>query len=300
MASNNAETILTKEQEGRDPGHPLPTTTAAVPPFPFLSLPVELRKLIYRHLIPNATVPTWTAGTKRPPMRDDGRPCSPAILFLNRTIYQEVFEEWYGSAVYEVDFQADGMHFLDQVIPLDGTPPSTFRAVRSMRVNASLTNRPRNQKAAYKEDHKGCMVALAEWLSPMAGPNRLQWLYLHVSTWPPYFARRIGKPDEIRQGLAWNLNPLRAIRGLSKVHADIVVPTYLGQMMGFSERFIKGKTEHLAIAREFIDEMESEMVQMPQDQHVQRPSQTQSSQEAMDWMDWMKEIDRLDRLDGGD
>jgi hypothetical protein len=133
-----------------------------------------------------------------------------------------------------------------------------------------LTNRPRKNKVADEEDdkgcnYKGCTVALAEWLSPMAGPNRLQQLFLRISVWPPYFARRIGKPDEIRQGLEWNLNPLRTIRSLSKVHADIVVPSYVGQMMGFSERFVKGKAEHIAIAREFIDEMGGEMMRMPQD-----------------------------------
>src|SRR5256885_9743877 len=96
----------------------MPTATATFVPFTFLKLPIELRKLIYHLLIPNLTIPYWWAEIPRPPFRDDGGPCYPAIFRLNRMIYQEVLEEWYDFVFYKVCFHKGGMRFLDWIIPL--------------------------------------------------------------------------------------------------------------------------------------------------------------------------------------
>ncbi|KAH0565191.1 hypothetical protein GP486_001420 [Trichoglossum hirsutum] len=263
----NAESDPTKGLEGGDLelGQPVPTSTVTASTFPFLRLPIELRKHIYRHLNPNGTIRIQIPEREQKFMRDDGEPCCPAILRLNRMIYQEAFEEWYSCAIFEVDFSADGMRYLNWVIPLSGTPPSTFRAVRYLRVSTGLTSPPASTVVPEEEHYKTSMVALAKWLSPKEKPNCLQWLHLNLILWTPHFNRTVGKPDEIRKGAVYNLNPLRTIRGLSKVQADITVPPHLGRMLRYSERYYKGVQEHTDITLEFIEEMKAEMVQMPQD-----------------------------------
>src|ERR1700748_601884 len=83
----------------------------------FLDLPVELRLMVYKYLIPN-TIVIPMRGLPRenyPPetLRTDGQLCYPAILRTNRRIYEEAIDMWYGTATFHMDIHGRNIYFLD-------------------------------------------------------------------------------------------------------------------------------------------------------------------------------------------
>src|ERR1700761_5056207 len=83
----------------------------------FLDLPVELRLMVYKYLVPNTFVPvrflppSSLAHPDQLNLRTDGRFCYPAILRTNRLIYKEAIDLWYGSAVFYLQIVGPFLHF---------------------------------------------------------------------------------------------------------------------------------------------------------------------------------------------
>ncbi|KAI9760025.1 MAG: hypothetical protein M1840_002753, partial [Geoglossum simile] len=228
--------------------------------FPFLSLPAELRRLIYRHLIPNLTVQVLHKRSPQSPFREDGDPCCPAILRVNRMVNEEVLEMWYGSVFYSVELRANTVYLLNQTIEPRGLPPSVFQAVRFLKVKTVLANRRSAEPDGPAMDQGGFREGVSTLACCLSAMHRLKRLDLTLALVPTWFCRKRVKPDDIRQVLVWNLDPLRTVRGLSEVRTEIVVPQYVAQVVGFSENFVSTKTEYTAIARAFMDAIEREMV----------------------------------------
>ncbi|KAF2666217.1 hypothetical protein BT63DRAFT_427996 [Microthyrium microscopicum] len=87
-----------------DMARPVPDSNSTT--LPFLSLPAELRLMIYEHLVPDIK------GDIRPelydkrrsnfPLRDDGTKCAPQILRVNRQVYDEIKSMWYGGLTFVI------------------------------------------------------------------------------------------------------------------------------------------------------------------------------------------------------
>lgn len=101
----------------------------------FLGLPVELRLLIYEYFIPNEGV--WGYRLPRN-LRSDKEPCCPAILRVNRQIYDEIIGMWYGTAEYGIVIMRD-FHIHGRPISNPDTAlSSTFRFITSLSLSVAL------------------------------------------------------------------------------------------------------------------------------------------------------------------
>jgi hypothetical protein len=72
---------------------------------PLLRLPPELREKIFMHLIPSVPeIGIWAIETAmlRPRLREDGQPCCPALLRVNRKTHHELSRLWYSNQPYTI------------------------------------------------------------------------------------------------------------------------------------------------------------------------------------------------------
>jgi hypothetical protein len=67
----------------------------------FLELPVEIRLMIYRYLIPDQPVPTCRVGSRS--LRKDRAPVSTATFRVSKTVHEEVADLFYGQTAFDID-----------------------------------------------------------------------------------------------------------------------------------------------------------------------------------------------------
>jgi len=176
-------------------------------------LPVEVRVMIYRYLVPTTRSEMWCGR----PRRHDG-PCYPVILYLNRSIKGEVLAEWFRhSVIYEANLSNNGIHFLGRRFSLYQPLPPLFGMIASLCLRIQLDWRPKKQQV-FKE-------RLAECFSTMSAIQNLQ---IYLAILHPLFAGMKSNPDEIEGALERTLSPLAAINGLSCAMLDsqIEVPKH--------------------------------------------------------------------------
>jgi hypothetical protein len=118
----------------------------------FLDLPVELRLVVYKYLVPNTVVPVRyfpssdDAHSDHLNLRTDGRFCYPAILRTNRLIYEEAIDLWYGTAVFYLNILGDFLNFQGTKYFPGDVLPQTLRRVRTLHI--TLTLRPPSDRYA--------------------------------------------------------------------------------------------------------------------------------------------------------
>ncbi|KAF5870318.1 uncharacterized protein Bfra_009702 [Botrytis fragariae] len=88
---------------------------------PLLQLPVELRLLIYKYLVPDGDILPIRVRERPETLRKDGGSICPAVLYLNRQIHNEVIPLWYGSG----NFHSELWDFSVRV-------PSALRFIKSL------------------------------------------------------------------------------------------------------------------------------------------------------------------------
>jgi len=121
----------------------LPIRRAKAPVPLFLRLPLDIRRLVYRYLVPNVDLGPYANIYKLAPkeLRKDGEPCYPAILRTNRTIYNEVMREWYGvlnfTAVWN-RYSTPTLKFLGKTTRPGEIPPSALRHVANLTLKITL------------------------------------------------------------------------------------------------------------------------------------------------------------------
>jgi hypothetical protein len=103
----------------------------------FLNLPVELRLMVYEHLIPN-TIVTPMRPLPRETLRTDGQPCYPAILRNNRRIYEEAIDMWYRTATFRMNIHGRFIYFLNTEFKVEDVLPRTFRLIRTLDIQLTL------------------------------------------------------------------------------------------------------------------------------------------------------------------
>ncbi|KAF2664828.1 hypothetical protein BT63DRAFT_77485 [Microthyrium microscopicum] len=105
----------------------------------FLHLPIEIRLEVYGHLIPNSAVPSQLHQLSSiPKLRTDGQPSYPAILRVNRTVYNEAIGIWYGSATFHLKIWGCTLYLWNDKIYNEKDLPRTFRLVRKMEIEFYL------------------------------------------------------------------------------------------------------------------------------------------------------------------
>jgi hypothetical protein len=183
-----------------------------------LSLPVELRLAIYEHLIPNNQVPP--NNDSKPPLRHDEQPCCPAVLRVNRQIYNEVISMWYGTARFWVKIAGRFLNALRvKIDDRNATLPSNFRLIRSLSITLMLHWPPLGQPQCSFENHAPWTKLIADVLS--AGPYRLSDVDIRTVIFYPSQLPAItnsyldDRGNQVKVALEWNLGPLRMMRGVN-------------------------------------------------------------------------------------
>lgn len=173
---------------------------------PFLRLPAEVRLLIYRYLIPDNPLETWSPRLDPFYLRLDGKPCASAILRTNRTVYQEVVREWYGLIPYVAVIKQQCINFLGTIIP-PSLVLSIFWQIRSFELIICLESEPSEINAndsdltwMHMPGLKDCIKVLADCLSPAQG-GRLEYLCLHLTISSHFCASIRERPDDFCKAL---------------------------------------------------------------------------------------------------
>ena len=192
--------------------------------FSFTSLPLEIRRQIYRELAPN---------THTSPFRKDGRPCCPAILRTNRAIYGEAIVEWYSIMPYKVSITKE-IELLNHKISPHQALPRMFSAIKSLDLSVHLQKHRRPELS----DEPTCRLSTNGQLldacfpSNAIGTMHLSALQLRLSFAPPFFTAYKDQPDQLRRALESSLGPLQRLRGLREVNVIIYFSAIINNMFG--------------------------------------------------------------------
>jgi hypothetical protein len=183
----------------------------------FVDLPVELRLLIYEYLIPNNMIISYDFHRSGIVQyhRHDQQPCSPAMLRVNRQIYDELIEMWYETAEFHISTVGRKLYFLgDAIATGDATLPLNLRLIRSLGIRLQLDS-PRSAEPESYNLPRPWMRVITDCLA--AGPNRLSKISLSGVTFT--HPGRVSQLEfrhtsrEIESVLKWNLGVIRMIRG---------------------------------------------------------------------------------------
>ncbi|KAF2801993.1 uncharacterized protein BDZ99DRAFT_504240 [Mytilinidion resinicola] len=123
----------------------LPTTTTPTTRFPLMSLPTEIRLMIYEYLVPDKLVPssrTLVARTSRNSdfrsLRHDGDKCYPALLRSSKLVNAEASYQFFKSAVFQMKVQWNTITFL-QHQHNEFSLPSSLAHVKHLHIFLELT-----------------------------------------------------------------------------------------------------------------------------------------------------------------
>jgi hypothetical protein len=130
--------------------------------------------LIYGYLIPDQTRLTYASQKltyELRPVRYDQQPCSPAMLRVNRQIYNEIVGMWYGNADYimRIIWRAVFI-FGETIIERDGVLPRNFCLIRSLQISINL-DMPQSESLDSWDPPIPWMKVLVDCLA--TGPKKL-------------------------------------------------------------------------------------------------------------------------------
>lgn len=183
--------------------------TSSPEPFPFLQLPLDVRVMIYRYLVPNEP----SSELYGAPQRLDG-PCHPSILAVSRDVRKEVLPEWYHLAVqYRAKVDHNGVRVLGHKFAWHEYPPLAFYRIKSLCLDVKLEMRPQRQDAFRAK------------VAQIVPPNgALKELGVHLEMLHPRYAGMKGTPDELHQALKRTLLPLQSLADLqtAKLECNII------------------------------------------------------------------------------
>lgn len=193
------------------------TANLIQPSFPLLSLPLELRLQIHRYLCPNV----YCDGLYQTPkvLRTDGVVCSPSIFLINRQLYAEVREEWYGHVYYRARIHPTGFHLHGCVWSLYRELPRTLGYIKNLDLEVQLESPGSMLWATHRKEPIG-LYCCTEFLEKCARDGRMDKLrklklgFGVSSACLEYYRDRIG---DLRADLEREMKGLRGLKGLAEV-----------------------------------------------------------------------------------
>lgn len=124
--------------------------------FPFLCLPIELRILTYRYLVPNIDISSHPMPSRFPnpesptEIREDKQICTPGILRVSKQIYQEAITEFYGCGRFQLTVVRRGemtFDFLGYGYLFDDVLPPVLNLVRNLKLTIKVNRSPTPERA---------------------------------------------------------------------------------------------------------------------------------------------------------
>ncbi|RDW72207.1 hypothetical protein BP5796_08241 [Coleophoma crateriformis] len=218
------------------------------PSFPLFELPLEIRLLIYRYLVPNIFADDETF---RKPFRDDGGPCCPALLRANKQIYREAIGEFYGQEYFGLWIKPSGWAFArSSGMPIKNPFPTAIRLVEKLALTIYLGN--------YSDNFNYQAILADYFTNAQHGALRRLRLTLLVSI--EFFELFRHKPARLRKQIEAELRPLRSGRGLSEVSLTKIDSCHPITVWGHEKTFEASMTEFLGVIQTFFDELRIEMI----------------------------------------
>jgi hypothetical protein len=197
-------------------------SSPAIERSPLLRLPAELREKIFACLIPDVPeIDTWAIekAMLRPQLREDGEPCCPALLRINRKAHHELSRLWYSNKPYTIFVGPRRLRDMKYMVIFCGSRfspgdalPTNIRLLRFAFLDIQLS---------YNAD--SIEKLLAGIVQLLSSPEIMfERLKLRIRLSIELFVMR--SYDE--EGAFWayldaNLNCLKALRGGPEVHVQV-------------------------------------------------------------------------------
>lgn len=209
-----------------DTGQQQDPAALADAPFPLLSLPLETRLQIFRYLCPNLYIENSYKTPKA--QRHDGYICSTAILLINRQLYLEVRDEWYGWVYYRARIHPTGFHMHGYVSSLYRQPPRTLGYIRNLDLEIQLKTPGWMDWNSDRKEPMG-LYCCKEFLEKcfknerMRNLRRLRLSFGVSIVCLEHYKDRIG---ELREDLEREMSGLRGLSGMTEVRFVSIVQGY--------------------------------------------------------------------------
>jgi hypothetical protein len=254
----SAETIAVTDMV-QPPLKPLPS------PSPFLSLPLELRIMIYQHLVTDLDI-IHAPDLKSESLRHAGQRCCISLLRTNHQIYEEFLHQWCGLTPYEVsNLSSESFWFLKSMIRSQDSWPATTLAVRSFSILFDL----RILTSGYyfwqfTEDMLEVLLSYKKLIDQIFAQSRRSRrelkLVLNIRITPSVFNTLRGDPNQLLQELRKNLSLLRQYTSvkLSIFRTAFSLSKMVDILYSGSQNFTRDTAEMLYTAGEFVEGLKVE------------------------------------------
>ncbi len=198
----------------------------AAPPFPLLSLPLEIRLQVFRYLCPNLYIENSYKTPKA--QRYDGYTCNTAILLINRQLYLEVRDEWYGGVYYRARIHPTGFHMHGYVSSLYREPPRTLGYIRCLDLEIQLKTPGWMDWNSDRKEPMGlyCCKEFLEKSMKNERMKKLRRLRLSFGVSIVCFEYYRDKIGELKGDLEREMSGLKGLSGLTEVRFVRIVQGY--------------------------------------------------------------------------
>lgn len=196
--------------------------------FPLLSLPLEIRLQIFRYLCPDVDCDSLFQSHKV--LRADGFVCNPAIFLINRQLFDEVRDEWYGQVYYRARIHPTGFHLHGCVWSLYRELPRTLGYIRNLDLEIQLKTPGWMDWDTDRKEPTGlyCCREFLEKCVRDGRMDRLRKLKLRFGVSIAFFEYYSDRMGDLRGDLEKEMKGLGKLKGLRKVQF-----TGVGQGYGY-------------------------------------------------------------------
>lgn len=194
-------------------------------------------------------------------MREDGWICSTAILRINRQLYKEVREEWYGMVYYRTRIHPTGCYLHGYITSLYKDPPRTLSYIRYLDLEIQIvTPGWKNAETKLKPIGLYNSTGFLQKCCRNGGLSKLRKLRLRLTVSAGCMSWYRNKAEALKADVAKTLRPLRMLRGLTEVSLRQVRHDYCFDGMLYNGEHERETTAAMdAVLRDFVAEIALEM-----------------------------------------
>jgi hypothetical protein len=205
------------------------STIVKASPLTFLILPPEIRRLVYRYLVPDTEeiISCW-----RPRhLRRDRENCAPNFLRINKQIYYELIEMWYGISTFRIQIGQLGLSYPNSIYEHVDNLPSTIQHIKTAQLRVQM----KHPWSKGQTDYDPSMTALVDHI--LRAPRSLLRVQIVLEITSAYYRkslsfRKLGAGEwtkglienSIQKGLEYNLGSLKKLNGLQIEWWHVFIP----------------------------------------------------------------------------